>query len=732
MGLEPLESRLLMAGDVSVSVSGGDLLISGDGDDNQILIVESGGTFDVLGQAGTTVNGGEDITGLAGDILIDMDRGDDRVVISGVDFDGNIIVDGGVGGNEFRLSNANIGGDVSVENGTGKKSADSSLLLSTHQSTVENSSIDGEVTIVHGKATAINKGGEAIASEITIDNNSHLGGLNVTVVSGVANAADGADGAITQITNNASITGDVVVQHGNLKASGYGFSVASRLTVTDNGAISGNVLLDQGNATTQQKGNGLNARSTWTRIDDNGPIGGDVRVSADNAVLKGDLSGGSAHRVTVASANVTGELTVTVGNSSAKTRYYDSSITGSDIYLGLSEIGGDVTIATGNANVQGSEVTGNDVTLSDNMLLGNLDIQNGNAKSSSTGGYFSEATGNQVTIGRYSTNTIAGDVTITNGNGAATLSFSNYRSAVGNNAVIASSTSIDGNVSITNGSGKATLNGFTYGSAIGNIGRVGSDSVVSGDVTITNGNGKAIGKPTISDTYYALGSVIANVSSLGSNVTVGGSVSFETANGSAVTKSNSAIGNSVSVGGSDITGAVNVTLGTGKASTKSSSAVGNVTRLFGGAVLGDVLTIHHGTGSSKVGSGNSRGSEIELGNNSIATEVVGAISVTQGSSKAAGGDAVDSTFEVRQLMAMSSFTLNADKGDNELTVGDSAVVGTFTANLGAGNDLLQLEDSVFSATVLFAGSSGTDTFESIGMNSFAIGPPTLTDVEVEI
>jgi hypothetical protein len=78
--VERLERRALLAGNVTVSVSGGNLLVRGDNNDNQIAIFQlDDGQYAVGGLTGTTVNGGPVVvrSGIRGNIDVDLKSGDD-------------------------------------------------------------------------------------------------------------------------------------------------------------------------------------------------------------------------------------------------------------------------------------------------------------------------------------------------------------------------------------------------------------------------------------------------------------------------------------------------------------------------------------------------------------------------------------------------------------------------------------------------------------------------------
>lgn len=99
LGVEDLERRALLAGDVAVSVVDGNLLINGDELDNAISIA-AGATADAvlvtgLDTAGvaTTINGaavagGVEFTGVSGDILIRMGDGNDSVAVGAMTVQG--------------------------------------------------------------------------------------------------------------------------------------------------------------------------------------------------------------------------------------------------------------------------------------------------------------------------------------------------------------------------------------------------------------------------------------------------------------------------------------------------------------------------------------------------------------------------------------------------------------------------------------------------------------------
>jgi hypothetical protein len=89
LSVEVLEARAMLAGNITAATSAGNLIIHGDSADNGVLISQGGpGEFVVtgyaLGGAGTSINGQSSaavLTGITGDIRIDLGKGNDALAI---------------------------------------------------------------------------------------------------------------------------------------------------------------------------------------------------------------------------------------------------------------------------------------------------------------------------------------------------------------------------------------------------------------------------------------------------------------------------------------------------------------------------------------------------------------------------------------------------------------------------------------------------------------------------
>src|SRR4051812_44657819 len=112
---ESLESRQMLAGDVTAKIVNGDLIIKGDRNDNQIAITQSGTTITVTG-TGTTVNSDPSavLTGFTGSIELKMRRGNDAVTLTAVTATG-LDASLGKGNDTLNIANCTVNGDTELE-----------------------------------------------------------------------------------------------------------------------------------------------------------------------------------------------------------------------------------------------------------------------------------------------------------------------------------------------------------------------------------------------------------------------------------------------------------------------------------------------------------------------------------------------------------------------------------------------------------------------------------------
>jgi hypothetical protein len=189
--LESLESRLPLAGNVTAELSGGQLTILGDSADNDIVVVQSGDTVTITGNAGTTINGapaaafttsglekaefkmesGDDHLFLinvdpSGDVVVEMGDGNDIAEASNVDAGANFTIKSGKGDDLVGVANSSAGGDMNVEF-EGKATLFLTRLNVTKNLSVDTDgddqiSIDGVITVGEDLTVSTGKGNDVV------------------------------------------------------------------------------------------------------------------------------------------------------------------------------------------------------------------------------------------------------------------------------------------------------------------------------------------------------------------------------------------------------------------------------------------------------------------------------------------------------------------------------------------------------------------------------------------
>jgi|GEM_PF-5590593 len=185
--LEPLEQKNLLAGDVAVSLVGGDLFITGDAGDNLVQVTHNDslaspsiGEVSIEGLFGTTINGGASLDySVTGNIYVDLSAGGANGISFGEDvffspdpleLPGDIIVDGGVGEESVGFNNVILQGNVALTDSLGGQGSALSLLETTVQGDVthETASVLSDIVLtratVGGDVTLVSEGAGLVQS----------------------------------------------------------------------------------------------------------------------------------------------------------------------------------------------------------------------------------------------------------------------------------------------------------------------------------------------------------------------------------------------------------------------------------------------------------------------------------------------------------------------------------------------------------------------------------------
>ncbi len=133
---ESLESRELLAGDVTLKVIGGNLFMTGDNANNSVTIAGTAtpGKFTVTGAAGTKIDGkaAETVTGISASIIANLNDGNDVLKVNNANIGGNLIVDMGTGTNTFNTTKVSVGGSLVSTSVNGSNTDNMSGLSVSH------------------------------------------------------------------------------------------------------------------------------------------------------------------------------------------------------------------------------------------------------------------------------------------------------------------------------------------------------------------------------------------------------------------------------------------------------------------------------------------------------------------------------------------------------------------------------------------------------------------------
>ena len=199
---ESLETRKLMAGDVLVEFTGGDLKITGDDSANEIRLVEVGESLEVRGVGTTQINGNNAPfsipTAAIDDVMIETGRGDDNVQIQNVDLGNpdlpilaganvsNLNIELGRGDNRLEIDNVFVEGDLRVD-ATPWRAGDNTInlnnVLSLYDIKVWTGSGDDQVTLANATAVDDIRVGTAGGDDIVFVTNASAND-NVSIDSG--------------------------------------------------------------------------------------------------------------------------------------------------------------------------------------------------------------------------------------------------------------------------------------------------------------------------------------------------------------------------------------------------------------------------------------------------------------------------------------------------------------------------------------------------------------------
>ncbi|MHC4712529.1 MAG: hypothetical protein ACYTAN_04560 [Planctomycetota bacterium] len=429
--LEPLEERIAPAGGITAAVKWGNLVITGDADDNAIYVDNAGigaGEYRITsGMDPTQINGQAGplvFTGVTEDLRISMGDGDDTVEIDQCLLPGSLRLDGGDGNNEFYLGGVgtpvSVTRAVSVRNGDGNDTFEGRLVVASAVRIANGDGgssvlIEGDIgrglLLMNGDGTDAlvfngHSGGPVRIINGTGDSSSHLTGVldrGVIIRNGAGNDTVVID---ADVTGNATVdngdgdslaillghvTGSVTVRArtGDDSVVLQDLIVDNRVFISTGNGNTGGVALD-----TVSIAKGVTVRAGAANntfiVDDSGV--GNMSVTHGDGAGVTDIEGSILGRVRL--RHGTGDATVGIVDTDMVSLLVTNRGGNTGVALGLVDVFGNVsirnlagndTLAINNTGIQGALTVSNghgdsQTTIDDSMVFGRFFLRNLNGQ----------------------------------------------------------------------------------------------------------------------------------------------------------------------------------------------------------------------------------------------------------------------------------------------------------------------------------------------------------------
>ncbi len=341
LGFQRLESRTVLAGNVLAEVSGGDLILEGDFDDNSLVVDQIGLAADQYrissGANPTTINGSGVplvLSGITDGLEVKLADGNDTLVLGNGAFTDKVKIEGGDGANKIELTSFGFGADLEVQ---GKTGFDYVI--------VTDSTVSGNAKFKYDDGG--DDGFGSFRSSLTVVKNSTFeGNLNI----------EGKDGTDSAFFDTTSIDGNVNLKFGDGGALSFGPNPGGTVFITnsdlgENLTIENEVGIDQFDLVASTVAGNVTIENGAGADDGLGNVVAAIPSSIVDSQIGGNLeykSGDGQDTFALANSTVEGNVKLNFGEGGSS----------SEIALGTL-IGGDLTIEAkrGSDTVAFTEVT---------------------------------------------------------------------------------------------------------------------------------------------------------------------------------------------------------------------------------------------------------------------------------------------------------------------------------------------------------------------------------------
>ncbi len=385
-----------------------------------------------------------------------------QITAAGVSLSNDIGTTNGIAALNINDSAAlNLDGNIKASNVTvGQGATGGSFTL------VTGNTLTGNLTVDNNSTATLN-GSASVTGTITLDDGSNLNLSSAAAYNSIVGASDGV-GSVN-FDSNVTLSNNIGTEAFSLYALNVGsdktLSLGSSTVYADNIFLSSNSTFD------------TSVGSLFGNIDGSDTRNGVVNVTGANSSITGNI--GSTNGINTLNVNDTASITVT------------GSINATTVNVGQGEVGGDLTVSTGNS-LTGNLVLDNDSSATfegSANVVGDVTIDSGATLELNTGAVSGTILGTTDGVGNVN---FKGNLSLANNVGSETNSLANFHVFSGA-TVIAGSNNIDAtNIVLDDGAilalGSGSVTGAIDGSATNKgILDIAANKTLSDDIGAVNG-----------------------------------------------------------------------------------------------------------------------------------------------------------------------------------------------------------------------------------------------------
>jgi hypothetical protein len=334
---------MVLAGNVLAEVSGGNLILRGDFDDNSLEIKPTGlaaDQYEITGIGSTTINGGAGplvLSGITKGLEAKLGDGDDSLKLLGGSFADKVKIEAGDGANFIELTSVTFGDDLEV---LGKQGYDFVI--------VDDSTVSGNAKFKYDDGGDDGLGSFRSGRTIVLDS-TFQGNLNI----------EGKDGTDSVFFDTVTIDGNAELKFGD---GGLAFGANSGGTVRfDNSTFGGNLTIENEIGIDQflLTASSIDGNVTIENGDGADDSAGDFVAAIPSSIVDSQIGGnleyksgdGEDKSFAIANSSIGGNVKLNFGEGGSSSEIALGTLIGGDLTIEAKR--GSDTVAFDNAAVSG-------------------------------------------------------------------------------------------------------------------------------------------------------------------------------------------------------------------------------------------------------------------------------------------------------------------------------------------------------------------------------------------